>query len=650
MTNVPNVMDRWPDKTRKLPYGLVGVGYIVDPADPYHLIVDLEALPHIEQAFDYIEAGNSLREVQDWLSQKLSRSIVHQTIANLYNRHRKPFINYKTNRKLGTGRKATKEEKELRAAKASATKAAKKVDAVKEKWEEKKLLVEKTPRPVNLPHLKDQDELYSASVKPTAASPEINFVFKPNPGPQTDFLAAPEQEVLYGGAAGGGKSYAMLADPMRYFDNGNFTGLLLRRTNDELRALIRVSKQIYPKIWPKTDKSPGAKFHEQQSMWTFPSGAQLWITYLDREDDVLRYQGQDYCWIGMDELTQYPTPYAYLYLKSRLRSADPELKKTLCMRATTNPGGPGHHWVKKMFIDPAPAGQPFWATDIETGETMRYPDDHHDARLAGRPLFKRRFIPAKLSDNPYLYEDGNYERGLLGLPEDQRRKLLDGDWSIVEGAAFAEFNPRHHVVKPFSIPNDWRRFRSCDYGYSSATCVLWFAIDPSYETLYVYRELYGSKLTGTALAEKVLALEANDKVSYGVLDSSVWHERGTFGPTVAEEMIGYGCRWRPSDRGKGSRAAGKNRLHELLQLKESPSGEKKPGIIFFDTCRQILTDLPALPSHPDGEDDIDPRYPHDHSYDALRYGIMSRPRSGNALDWGSTPMNKYSPADSTFGY
>lgn len=641
MTNVPNIMDRWPDRTRKLPYGAIGVGYKVDPEDPYHVIVDLEQLPHIEQAFDYIDAGNSLREVQDWLSQQLSRSIVHQTIANLYNKHRRPFINYKTNRKLGTGRKKTKEEKEISAAKANATKAKKKVDEVKAKWEEKKLQTEKAPRPNNLPHTKEYD---GTRVAPVPISPDINFVFKPNPGPQTDFLAAPEPEVLYGGAAGGGKSYAMLADPMRYFDNPNFVGLLLRRTNDELRALIRVSKTIYPKIWP------GAKWHEQKSQWTFPSGAELWITYLDREDDVHRYQGQDFCWIGMDELTQYPTPFAYTYLKSRLRSSDPELSKSLCMRATTNPGGPGHHWVKKMFIDPAPYNTPFWATDIETGEVMRYPDDHRDPRLAGRPLFKRRFIPAKLSDNPYLYEDGNYERGLMGMNEDLRRKLLDGDWSIVEGAAFAEFNPRHHVIKPFTIPNDWRRFRSCDFGYSSASCVLWFAIDPSDETLYVYRELYVSKLTGVDLAERVLRLEADEKISYGVLDSSVWHQRGHYGPSVAEEMIGVGCRWRESDRSKGSRSAGKNRLHELLKLRDGSFGEKKPGIQFFDTCRQILSDLPALPGHPDGEDDIDDRYPNDHSYDALRYGIMSRPRPGSALDWGKNPMSRYTPSDSTFGY
>lgn len=645
MTDEPKTikLERWPAWRRKLPYGKIGVGYTVNPDDPYEIIPDPSVIVFVEEAFDYIDAGNSLREVCEWLSQKISRPLVHQTISNLYKKHRRPYLNRKTNRR--EGRKRTKEEMEVVAAKANVTKAAKRAKTLEEKYKDKKLQVEKTPRPANLPHLRDPDELGETKVAPVPTDPLINFVFKPNPGPQTMFLEAPEQEVLYGGAAGGGKSYAMIADPMRYFDNPNFVGLLLRRTNDELRELKWETQKLYKKIWPD------AKWSEQQSMWTFPSGAKFWITYLDRDEDVMRYQGQAFSWIGMDELTQYPTPFAYTYLKSRLRSADPELQKTLCIRATTNPGGPGHQWVKKMFIDPAPAGKSFWATDIETGEILRYPEDYHDATKRGKPLFKRKFIPARLTDNPYLYEDGTYERSLMGLPEAQRRKLLEGDWSIVEGAAFAEFNPRIHVCEPFTIPMDWRRFRAADYGYTSPACVLWFAIDPAYETLYVYRELYQSKLTGIDLAQRVLELEADEKISYGVLDSSVWHDRGHFGPSIAEEMIAYGCRWRPSDRSAGSRVAGKNRLHELLKVTDY--GDvigQKPGIVIFNNCRQLITDLPSIPSDPDGGDDIDVRYASDHSYDALRYGIMSRPRSGPGLDWGTTPMSRYSPADSTFGY
>lgn len=642
MSELP--LDRWPSWKRKIPYGKIGYGYKINPDDPYEIIPDPEVISVLEQAFDHIEAGNSWRDVTEWVSQKLKSSMVHQTLSNLYKKHRNPYRNYPA--KIRTRKPLSKEVETLRVAKVSARQAQRKVQKLEA--ERGKLKEEDFPEgaPVKkkAPGGWATPEEKAAKVHKPPVPSDISIAFEPNEGPQTWFLSATEEEVLYGGAAGGGKSYAMIADPMRYFDNPNFVGLLLRRTNDELRELKWETQKLYKKIWPK------AQWKDKDSMWVFPSGAKFWITYLDRDDDVMRYQGQSFTWIGMDELTQYATPFAYTYLKSRLRTADPTLKKCLSMRATTNPGGPGHHWVKKMFIDPEVPNKAFWATNIETGEILRYPENHSDPNLAGKPLFKRRFIPALLRDNKYLWNDGVYERSLLGLPENERRKLLEGDWSIVEGAAFAEFNPKYHVRAPFDIPPSWRRFRAADYGYSSPACVLWFAIDPVDDTLYVYRELYGKGMTGVDLASKVIEMERDDNVSYGILDSSVWHQRGHYGPSIAEEMIAAGCRWRESDRSKGSRTAGKNRLHELLKVKEDMFGEQKAGIVFFENCRQIIADLPSIPTHPDGTDDIDDRYTSDHSYDALRYGIMSRPRASNPLDWGTKPAHRYVPSDSTFGY
>lgn len=626
-------IERWPPITRKLSFGKVKTGYKVNPDDPFELTPDPEQIMYIEQGFDYLEAGSSYREVTDWISEKLGKSLVHQTIKNLFVTHRVPFSERKQVKR--TARKFTQSEKKVMSEKAKARHAQNRADkaAIKHELNKNKLKPEDftTPPPV----LERKPRATPLPALPKA----VEIIFQPNPGPQKMFLESSEEEVLYGGAAGGGKSYAMLADPMRYFYNPNFVGLLLRRTNDELRELKWESMKLYPKAFP------GAVWKEKDSMWVFPSGAKFWMTYLERDDDVQRYVGQAFTWIGMDELTQYATPFAWQFLKSRLRSTDPELQKNLCMRATTNPGGPGHQWVKKMFIDPEVPGKAFWARD-EDGSLLVYPDTYHIPEMRGKPLFKRKFIPARLSDNPYLFNDGSYERSLLGLPEDQRRKLLDGDWSVMEGAAFGEFNPKFHVCEPFDIPSDWRRFRSADYGYTSFSAVLWFAIDPADDTLYVYRELYKSRLTGRDLAEKVLQAEASEKISYGVLDSSVWHQRGHTGPTVAEEMIAYGCRWRPSDRGTGSRTAGKNRLHELLKL--DPDTEA-PGIVFFNTCRQLIADIPSLPMDPDQKDDIDDRTKNDHTYDALRYGIMSRPRSASPFDWGNRPVN-YTPSDKVFGY
>lgn len=440
--------------------------------------------------------------------------------------------------------------------------------------------------------------------------------------------------MLYGGAGGGGKSFAMVADPFRYVNNPNFRGLLVRRTNDELRELISTSKRLYL----GADKRN--QFLERDKTWVFPSGATLWMSYLESEDDVLRYQGQAFSWIGFDELTQWQSPYAWNYMRSRLRTTTASGLK-LYQRATTNPGGPGHGWVKKMFVDAAPPNTAFWATDPDTGETLSWPKGHS---REGEPLFKRRFIPATLFDNPYLADDGMYEANLLSLPEHQRRQLLYGDWDLNEGAAFTEFNRNIHVIEPFDIPASWPRFRAADYGYGSYSGVLWFAVAPD-EQLIVYRELFVSKVTAWDLADIILEIEQDDKIRYGVLDSSLWHNRGDRGPSLAEQMISKGCRWRPADRSKGSRVAGKNEIHRRLQVDEW-TGE--PRMVFFNTCRNLIEQLPSLPLDKHNPEDVDTKS-EDHLYDALRYGVMSRPRSG-VFDYDPTRSRGMVIADSKFGY
>jgi hypothetical protein len=347
------------------------------------------------------------------------------------------------------------------------------------------------------------------------------------------------------------------------------------------------------------------------------------------------------CWIGFDELTQWSSPYAWNYMRSRLRTSKGSGLK-LYQRATTNPGGAGHHWVKKTFIDPAPPGKAFWATDPETGETLKWPKGH---TREDEPLFKRRFIPATLFDNPYLADDGMYEANLLSLPEHQRKQLLEGNWDVAEGAAFPEFNRAIHVVEPFDIPNSWPRFRAADYGYSSYSGVLWFAVAPS-EQLVVYRELYVSKVLAEDLADMVLEAEDGEKMRYGVLDSSLWHKRGDTGPSIAERMIFKGCRWRPSDRSKGSRIAGKNEIHRRFQVDDYT---EEPRMIIFNNCKNLISQLPSLPLSKINSEDVDTKS-EDHLYDALRYGVMTRPRSGLVDFDNNLGRTGFQVADSTFGY
>jgi hypothetical protein len=295
-----------------------------------------------------------------------------------------------------------------------------------------------------------------------------------------------------------------------------------------------------------------------------------------------------------------------------------------------------------MFVNPAPWGEAFWATDVETGEVLQWPKGHSKA---GQPLFRRRFIPSRLKDNPYLYESGQYEANLLSLPEHQRKQLLDGDWDIIAGAAFPEWNRDVHVVKPFTIPSAWRKFRACDYGYGSKSAVLWFTVSPEGQ-LIVYDELYVGRVLAVDLANMILEREAGDKISYGVLDSSCWYNRGDTGPSIAETMVKEGCKWRPSDRSKGSRVAGKNEIHRRLQVDELTG---QPRVVFFNTCVNAISQIPAVPIDPDNLEDVDTDS-EDHIYDALRYGIMSRPKLG-IFDMASSMFKKtYQPSDSTFGY
>lgn len=551
--------------------------------------------------------------------------------------------------KRGTNRsKAPDKKRALTSAEKQEREAKKRLAAAKRRatWAEKKLkgleaakkVVEGTETTVV-----EQDVIDEAppTVQEYLESSEI--IFKPNPGPQEEFLSASEQEVLYGGAAGGGKSYALLADPLRYVHIHEFRGILFRRSTDELRELILNSKMLYPRAFP------GAKWSEKASTWTFPSGATLWLTYLDHDDDVLRYQGHQFCWIGFDELTQWPSPFPWNYMRSRLRSTHPDLMDNLCMRATTNPGGPGTLWVKRMFIDPAEWNTAYPAQDLDTGKVLVFPEGHE---RAGQPLFYRRFIPARLTDNPYLAKT-QYMANLLAMPESQRRQLLEGDWDVVESAAFPEFRRSIHVVEPFTIPDGWVRFRAADWGYSSPACVLWFAVDWD-NNLYVYRELYTKGMTADVFADHVLELERGEAIRYGVLDASTWSNRGEVGPSIAETMTLRGCRWRPSDRGKNSCLHGKLEVHRRLALQPDPKDpeKKKPTLFIFSNCVNLIRTLPMLPTDPSKPEEVDTKA-EDHAYDALRYGCMSRPvNPGLQYRSAYSPRvsaNIYIPVEEAFG-
>ena len=460
----------------------------------------------------------------------------------------------------------------------------------------------------------------------TVPEDEANIAFRPNAGPQTQFLSANEREVFYGGARGGGKTYSLLIAPLRYIHKPAHRALLIRRSMPELRDIIFLTQQLYKKAEPK------AKFKTQENTWHFPSGARIEFGYCENLQDVLRYQGQSYSWIGVDELPQYPTAEVWQFLRSSLRTTDPTIP--LHLRATGNPGNVGSGWVKKLFIDPA-------EPNTRITEEVEY-------ELAGRTIkskITRKFIAASVWDNPYLTQDSSYIEMLASLPEVKRKQFLYGDWDATEDGAFPDFSKDTHVVDSFEIPHGWTKIRAADYGYSAPSGVLWGAIDFD-NNLWIYRELYVRKVHAEDLGTMIREAESQDgRIHDALLDSSCWAKRGDRGPSIAEAINSSGCRFRPSDRSPGSREAGKVELHKRFSV-DSETGE--PGLRIMANCRNLVSQLGALPLDPRNGEDVDTKS-EDHLYDALRYMIMSRPTNIRSA-YENSFTQRFKPSDATFGY
>jgi hypothetical protein len=411
----------------------------------------------------------------------------------------------------------------------------------------------------------------------------------------------------------------MLIDPLRYAHKAAHRALLIRKTMPELRELIDISRQLYPKAFP------GAKFKEQSKIWYFPSGASLEFGYLEKDADAYRYQGQSYTWIGFDEVQQHATDFGFNYLKSRLRTTDPEVPTY--MRATANPGS---MWVYNMFIKDKEPEKPFMYKGLT-----------------------HKFIPAKLEDNPHLDSDGQYRAMLESLPELQKRQLLEGDWLVAEDSAFPEFDPQKHIVEPFEVPAHWNRVAGLDYGYRDPAAAVWMAVNPEDGSLVVYREFKQAGLTAEEFGKKIRELENEVVPVDRVVDYSVYAKTGHSGPSHAEGMFRAGVRMRPADK---NRTAGKTQIHSRLRINPDTSA---PGIYFFSTCTNLIGEIQSAKNQVNqtgSYEDIETKRAADGShwdlYDCLRYAVMARPVQETYHDKLATIKleNSWKPVDEVFGY
>ena len=400
---------------------------------------------------------------------------------------------------------------------------------------------------------------------------------------QAAFIGAEADEVLYGGAAGGGKSYGQIADAFLYaLRYPKSRQLLLRSSFPALeRSLILTAREMIPRTL--------ATYQSSRHKMLFTNGSVLEFGFLSSDSDVTMYQSAEYDVIRFDELTHF-TEYQYLYMLSRLRGTSGYPKQ---MKSTTNPGSRGHVWVRDRFISPAPPMTVF-------GESAT-----------------RLFIPAKVEENTFLMEkDPDYLSRLLLLPENEKKALLYGEWDIFEGQFFGEFSRQRHVVPPSEIPAWHKRFRSLDYGLDMTACY-WWAVDGE-GRLTCYRELYKSGLTLSEAAREILAHSPPDeKITYTVASPDLWNRRqdtGKSGMEILAEAGLFGL-----IRADNRRIPGWRVLREYL---------REAHITIFETCVNLIRTLPALIYDPHSPEDASDS-PHEitHAPEAVRYAVMSRPAS-----------------------
>lgn len=438
---------------------------------------------------------------------------------------------------------------------------------------------------------------------------------------QALFHASCADEVLYGGAAGGGKSRAIVMEAaIDALEHDGIDAYLFRRTYGELEStLIAEALRCIPKELYKYSKvNHDMRFH---------NGSCLHFRFCRNLEDALKYQGTEMHRIYIDELTHF-TQEVYDYLKTRLR-APKRLNVKPKIRLTTNPGGVGHGWVKNMFIDSMP---PFTVNEFPVYSEV----------LGIKTAVTRQYIPAYATDNPHLNPE--YIIELEQKPPALRKALLLGDWNVFEGQVFAEFvnDPKHyhdrlftHVIEPFVIPDDWQRYRSLDWGYSRPFSVGYWAQDRE-GRLYRYAEIYGSpKDSATGITRRAntgmkmpphevasLIRKYEDKYEkgrhiIGIADPSIFDEsRGSDG-CIAAILERQGIYF---EGGDNERIAGKMQIHHRLAFDE----RGVPMLYVFKTCRDFIRTLPALTYDVNRVEDINTDG-EDHIYDETRYMCMYKP-------------------------
>ena len=436
---------------------------------------------------------------------------------------------------------------------------------------------------------------------------------------QKKFCDAQAFEVLYGGAAGGGKSYGQIIDAFLYAMKYPYSKqIIFRRTLPELeKSLIRVSLSLYPR--------EVYSYRKADHTGTFVNGSLIDFAYCDSEEDVYKYQSAEYDVIRFDELTHF-TESMYLYLLSRCRGVNGYPK---AVKSSTNPGGIGHSWVKKRFIDCCPPDK-----TVTVGDMTRI------------------FIPAKVTDNSFLMKtDAQYLKRLEALSDRDRRALLYGEWDITDGRFFEEFDRSVHVIPAFEVPPEWRRYISLDYGLDMLAAYK-IAVD-SEGRAYVMSEVYDGKDNGgnglivSQAAAKLKELCGGDEIRAVFAPPDLWSRQKDSGKSIAGLFYENGV---TLTQVSSSRVAGWLAVKEWLRVFSDETGAPSARLKIFDGCKNLIRAMSLLQCDSSNPADC-AGTPHEltHAPDAVRYFISGQPRPPSvqlpAYRYGFSFEKRLSPFD-----
>lgn len=447
---------------------------------------------------------------------------------------------------------------------------------------------------------------------------------------QTLAFKSPANDILFGGAKGPGKSFLIrFAHIMWGIEAPGYQGYIFRRIWEDLKQNHLEGPTSFGIMLAKMEESKHCRILSHEIR--FWNGSRIFLRHLQLEKHVLKYQGPEMHGFSLDEMTQF-TEKQIKYLQGSLRLGKWRPPRHMAGQFPrqlhgANPGGISHTFVKKRYVD---------LGAYRISKPTKY--------------IRRQFIPASNTDNPDLLRN---DPGYLDRLEDMGdlvlvRAMKEGDWKVALGSMFGEAwretknGKPWHVMPNARIPYGWDLWRGGDDGFSSPLAYYWFAQDPLRKTIYVIDELFGSNIQPHKAAELTIERDlllpmihdgqyvTNPEILTGMLDSEAFSKEGTgeHEITRGDQMNALGARWRKVEKWPGSRVARVKNFHRLLAPNKLSANvdfpDGRPGIVFFEKCVNAIEQIPTLPRSPNDPEDIDPKFPHDHSFDGVTYGCQYR--------------------------